>query len=58
MIVLNGKSISSYSPFPQEEGEILLSPNMKFIVTRECYKEGDYEYVDLCQFRDTSTFVF
>jgi hypothetical protein len=52
----NGKSISSYSPFPTEN-EILLSPNMKFIVTLESYIEDGYQCVDLLQVTD-NTFVF
>jgi hypothetical protein len=58
MSIYNGKSISAYSPLPQES-EILLSPNMRFIVTRECYTDGEYEYVDILQLSDDQdTFVF
>jgi hypothetical protein len=38
LTIYNGKLVSTYSILPHER-EILLSPNMKFIVTKECYFE-------------------
>jgi len=47
--VVSGRDVGQYSYFPSE-GEILLSPNTRFVVTRELYTERDgYSYVDLAE---------
>ena len=51
----NGKAITSLSFFPQE-GEVLLWPGQKYIVTREAYEEDGFTFIDLLEV--TSTFIF
>eukprot|EP00750_Incisomonas_marina_P008966 INCI15754.1.p1 GENE.INCI15754.1~~INCI15754.1.p1 ORF type:complete len:442 (-),score=58.49 INCI15754.1:129-1454(-) len=47
--VTSGRDIGRYSFFPSES-EILLSPNTRFVVTRELYKDSDgYSMVDLAE---------
>jgi len=54
--VVNGKSIKDYSPF--QEGEILLSPNMSFIVSKELYDANGWATIKLVQVSTDKTFVF
>ena len=44
----SGKDINAYSFFPCE-GEILLSPNHRFIVSSAPYERGGYTMVDMVQ---------
>lgn len=47
--VFSGRDISAYSFFPTED-EILLSPNSRFVVTSEMYKDEDgYCVLDLAE---------
>lgn len=46
--VQTGKDINAISMFPSE-GEVLLTPSHRFVVTRELYEEGGYWYVDLVE---------
>ena len=46
--VSSGKDINAYSFFPCE-GEILLSPNHRFIVSSAPYERGGYTMVDMVQ---------
>jgi len=55
--ILGGKCIKDYSIFPSED-EILLSPNMAFIVTQELYLKDSHYYLDLTQQLPGKTFVF
>jgi len=56
--ILNGKDIRKYSVIKGEK-EILLHPNMSFIVTKTARLESDgYWYVDLLQTADADTFIF
>eukprot|EP01126_Amoeba_proteus_P037659 TRINITY_DN3897_c0_g1_i14.p1 TRINITY_DN3897_c0_g1~~TRINITY_DN3897_c0_g1_i14.p1 ORF type:complete len:344 (+),score=93.71 TRINITY_DN3897_c0_g1_i14:433-1464(+) len=54
--ILNGKNISSYSVFGGES-EILLSPNMTFIVIQAKFNEG-YYLVDLQEIATDSLVIF
>jgi len=54
----SGKSIAFFSPFKNEE-EILLSPNLEMIVTKEAYEGYDgFYYVELLQLAPDNIFVF
>jgi hypothetical protein len=56
--IINGKNIQGLSMFPRED-EILLSPNMSFIVTRNLTQEVDgFSYINLVQVASDSTLVF
>jgi len=55
--IFNGKSVTDYSPFPTEN-EVILSPNMRFIVSSDVYAMNDYCFIDLIQFDKDDTFVF
>jgi hypothetical protein len=46
--VTSGRDINPYSFFPQE-GEILLSPNHRFVVSSAPYEEEDFTFIDLVQ---------
>jgi len=46
--VLNGKDINAFSFFPIE-GEIILSPNCRFTVTKAAYDDNGFTFVDLFQ---------
>jgi len=54
--IWNGKDIKNYSANPSEQ-EILLSPNMKFVVTKGFHEEKGWFYVHLIQCL-AETFVF
>lgn len=55
--VLEGKDIQKFSFFKKEK-EILLNPNINFVVTRELELEGDgFYYVNLLQMAATSSVV-
>jgi len=58
-LIDSGKIISEFSPFPNEK-EVLLSPNLEFIVQNKVNKRSDgYYYVELLQIRTNSTtFIF
>jgi len=56
--ILNGKSIQPYSPFGEDEAEILLSPNMSFIVAQGIHQHDGYNRVILVQVAPEKTFVF
>jgi len=58
--VVNGRSIKDYSFIPEEE-EILLSPNMAFIVTKPMFHANGVNYLELVEEIRASTdptFVF
>ena len=58
--LLNAISIEDYSPFKNEK-ELLLSPNMKFLVTSDMNKDevNSVYIIKLCQQKfDKETFVF
>jgi len=55
--VVNGKKLNPYSVYDME-AEILLSHNMKYIVSRALYEENDMWFIDLVQQREAETFVF
>ncbi len=56
--VRTGRSVNAYSALP-EEGEVLLSPNTRFLVASECQQATDgYHYVDLIEERTDAAFVF
>lgn len=56
--ILTGRSIKHYSAIPSED-EVLLSPNIKLIVTSSVHKEDDgYHYVDLQEQVQGPTFVY
>jgi hypothetical protein len=48
--VHTGKCISGLSVFPGED-EVLLTPNHRFVVSRELYEDSDFRYVDLVEVR-------
>ena len=51
MQMLSARDVRAYSAFPQEQ-ELLLSPNVKLVVTASCRLEADgYYYVDLLERR-------
>ena len=53
MMVTTGVDVAPYS-FIERESEILLSPNTRFMVTRELYRGDDgYSYVDLTESHGT-----
>lgn len=54
--VTTGKVVTLLSLFP-EEGEVLLWPGQRFVVTRAAYVEDGYTFVDLIE-RATDTLVF
>ena len=47
--LINGKDIQPVSWFGHEEGEILLHPNMKFVVSKTMYQQDGYTFIDLQQ---------
>jgi hypothetical protein len=55
--IFNGKAIPAYSVFPTED-EVLLSPNMSFVVTNPMYEKEGQHYIDLVQAKPEKTFVF
>ena len=44
----SGRNINAYSFFPQE-GEVLLSPAHRFMVSSEPREEGGFTFIDLVQ---------
>jgi len=57
--VLTGKSITEYYVFLKNISEIILSPNMVFLVTEELHKGDDgYYHVKLTQMAVDNSFVF
>jgi len=55
--ICNGKKISDYS-FYNREDEVLLSPNMAFLVIKPLYSKNGYKWIKLCQENPSKTFVF
>jgi hypothetical protein len=55
--ILNGKALEDYSAFPTE-AEILLSPNMRLVVSKGIYQESGQLYVELVQLKEGPTFIF
>jgi len=55
--VENGKSIKEYSFLPRED-EILLSPNMAFIVTEDIFSKNDTLVIKLSQKKLPTNFCF
>ena len=56
--IINGKDIQKYSVMKGEK-EILLHPNMSFVVITEATQHDDgYWYVSLVQIKDSDTFIF
>ena len=47
--LVNGKNIQPVSWFGKAEGEILLHPNMRFLVSKPMYQQDGYKFVDLQQ---------
>ena len=47
--LMNGKNIQPVSWFGKAEGEILLHPNMKFVVSKTMYQQDGYNFIDLQQ---------
>ena len=45
----NGKDIQPFSWFGSAEGELLLSPNMEFVVTKKPHTHEGFTYVELTQ---------
>jgi len=55
--ICNGKVLGPYSIMPAEE-EVLLSPNMAFIVCKEIYEIDQTRFIELIQEASTDTFIF
>mmetsp|Transcript_31162 Transcript_31162/g.57094 ORF Transcript_31162/g.57094 Transcript_31162/m.57094 type:complete len:579 (+) Transcript_31162:2-1738(+) len=47
--VFNAKDVQPFSWFGSSEQELMLSPNMEFLVTKSIYKDGAFDYLDLQQ---------
>jgi len=56
--ITDGRSICDYSPF-QDEAEILLSPNMAFVVSGEKQERDGFSFIEIVQVASNeNTFVF
>lgn len=51
--VFNAKDVQPYSWFGADEKELMLSPNMEFVVTRTTYQQDGIDYLDLQQVPNT-----
>jgi len=55
--VFNAKDVQPFSWFGTDEKELMLSPNMKFVVTKTCYLHDGIKYVDLQQVPSTTVWT-
>jgi hypothetical protein len=57
--ILTARDVRDYSAFQDQEQEVLLSPNVRLVVTADCALDPDgYYYVDLVEMHENKGFVF